>query len=105
VRLHITEPCYIECDGPVLIEPIERAKEVTLPAPVEYVGAITGKPTRKPMARRRKTCERCGRSYNGVAIQRFCSGRCKATFYREERAAVRNSHTTPIQIPTGTQNG
>ena len=91
MRFYIESPCYIETDGPILIEPVEEPPD-SHTAPTQ--SAETPTPTRTPTpftprnSKRshphQRVCQHCGVLFMGRNNQLFCQPAHKTAFYREQ---------------------
>jgi hypothetical protein len=82
MRILVTSPCYVESDGPVLIEPLKgeepHAPEAYATDPQPLMRAY-----RTPRPTTALTCRKCGVRFVGRRNQKYCSPTCKQQYYRE----------------------
>jgi hypothetical protein len=106
MRLLITSPCYIESDGPILIEPLRdevhpimddvdvgggRPRDLYTLANEPHTAEVFDT-NPQPLVLRRKsrattalTCKGCGVRFHGRANQMYHDAQCKMAFYRRRK--------------------
>lgn len=86
MRLFISEPCYIECDGAILIEPFRGVTVDDVPVTTPVVAEVHDYPTHRRSPRRRytKVCDYCKVTFKArVPQQRFCTDQHKRLYYKQ----------------------